>query len=68
LVHLRHFLPIIQIGPARVGHPVHLSFNSSITPQEHRVAPVLDHDEAINDAVVVSFGALQEVMGVAVAP
>jgi len=28
---------------------------------------VLDHDEAINDAVVVSFSALQQVMGAAVA-
>jgi hypothetical protein len=28
---------------------------------------VLDHDEAVNDAVVVSLGSLQQVMGGAVA-
>ena len=38
-----------------------------MSPLQHRVAPVLDHDEAINDAVVVSFSALQQVMGAAVA-
>jgi len=34
---------------------------------QHRIAPVLDLDEAVNDAVAVSFGALQQVMGAAVA-
>jgi hypothetical protein len=66
LIHLRHLLPIIQIGPTRVGHPVHLSGDGTVTPPQHRVAVVLDLDEAINDPVV-SFGALQQVMGAAVA-
>jgi hypothetical protein len=34
---------------------------------QHRVAPVLDLDEAVNDAVAVSLCALQQVMGAAVA-
>jgi len=34
---------------------------------QHRVTPVLNLDEPVNDAVAVSFGALQQVMGAAVA-
>jgi hypothetical protein len=34
---------------------------------QHRVTPVLDLDEPVNDAVTASFGALQQVMGAAVA-
>ena len=38
-----------------------------MSPLQHRVAPVLDLDEAIDDAVTVSSGTLQQVMGAAVA-
>jgi len=34
---------------------------------QHREALVLDLDKPVNDAVSVSFGALQQVMGAAVA-
>ena len=67
LVNLGHLFPIIQIGPASVGHPIHLSRDSPISPLQHRVTPVIDLDEAIDDAVAVSFGAPQQVMGAAVA-
>ena len=67
LVHLRHLFPIIQIRPARLGHPIHLSRDSPISPLQHWVTPVLDLDKAIDDAVAVSFCALQQVMGAAVA-
>ena len=36
-------------------------------PLKHRITPVFDIDEAIDDAVAISFGALQQVMGTAVA-
>ena len=34
---------------------------------QHRITPVHDLDEAIDDAVAVAFGAIQQVVGTAVA-